>query len=125
MNTDKLLTLLDQHRDRQSTYRLLTARYRGAAKDVAKQQAELTVEAGDLAEIIVTKPASELVKVSPDEIADAGISEAQIKRLIAAKRLAERLQGECEVLAGDLKQSQALADRLVEYASQRGESVQL
>lgn len=125
MNTDKLLTLLDQHRDRQSTYRLLTARYRSAAKDVAKQQAELTVEAGDLAEIIVTKAAGELATISPDEIADAGISDAKIKHLIAAKRLAERLQGECEAQAGELKQSQALAERLVEYASQRGESVQL
>lgn len=125
MNTDKLLMLLDKHRDRQAAYRLLTARYRGAAKEVAKLEAGMTAEVEDLAENIVTMPTEALAMVTSEEIAAAGISDAQHKRLLAARRLAERLRLESEAQADELKQSQALTERLVEYASQRGEMVHL
>lgn len=125
MNTDKLLMLLDKHRDWQASYRLLTARYRGAAKEVAKLEAELTAEVEDLAESIVTMPTEALARVTPEEIDAAGISDIQRRRLLAARRLAERLRLEAETQAGELKQSQALTERLVEYASQRGELVHL
>ena len=49
MNTDKLVALLDRHGERSTAYRHLAARYRQAVKDVARQQAELTAEADDLA----------------------------------------------------------------------------
>lgn len=124
MNTDKLLMLLDQHQERQLAYRRLSARYRATVNDVAKQEAGLTTDVDDYAQRIVMKSADELARVSMDELTAAGITETQIRRLLAAKKLADRLLSECQVLAEDLKHSQALTDRLLEYANQRGESVQ-
>lgn len=124
MNTEKLLMLLDQHQERQLAYRRLSERYRAAVNDVAKQQAGLTTDVDDLAQSIVLKSADALAKVSPDELAAAGISETQIRRLLAAKRLADRLLAESQAMAEELKQSQALTDRLLDYARLRGESVE-
>ena len=123
MNVDKLITLVDQHAARQTNYRHLSARYRLAVNDEARQMAEMTAEADDLAEQIILLPLEKLVAVPPEEMEAAGVSLVQGRRLVAARRLVARLRSESEALAEELKQSQALTSRLVEFAAQRGELV--
>ena len=121
MNVDKLITLVDQHAARQTNYRHLSSRYRRAANDEARQMPEMTAEADDLAKQIILLPLEKLVAVPPEEMEAAGVSLVQGRRLVAARRLVARLRSESEVLAGELKQSQALSSRLAEFAAQRGE----
>ncbi len=121
MNVDKLITLVDQHAARQTNYRHLSSRYRQAVNDEARQMAEMTAEADDLAEQIILLPLEKLVAVPPEEMEAAGGSLVQGRRLVAARRLVARLRSESEALAEELKQSQALTSRLVEFAAQRGE----
>lgn len=123
MNADKLLALIDQHNGLKTAYRHLAQRYRTAVNDAARLSAEMTVEVDDLAEQIILKPIDELSAMSAEELEGAGLAPGQIRRLVAARRLAARLQAETEVQAEALKQSQTLVDRLVEYAHQRGELV--
>lgn len=129
MNTDKLLTLIDQHNGLKTAYRHLAQRYRTAVNDAAKLSAEMTVEVDDLAEQIILKPIDELAAMSAEELEAAGLAAGlaagQIRRLVAARRLAARLQAETEARAEELKQSQIVVDRLGEYARQRGEPVNL
>lgn len=125
MNTDKLLTLIDQHNGLKTAYRHLAQRYRTAVNDAAKLSAEMTVEVDDLAEQIILKPIDALAAMSAEELEAAGLAAGQIRRLVAARRLAARLQAETEARAEELKQSQIVIDRLGEYARQRGEPVNL
>jgi len=125
MNTDKLLTLIDLHNGLKTAYRHLAQRYRTAVNDAAKLSAEMTVEVDDLAEQIILKPIDELAAMAAEELEAAGLAAGQIRRLVAARRLAARLQSETEAQAEDLKQSQIVVDHLVEYARQRGEPVNL
>ena len=74
MNVDKLVTLVDQHAARQTNYRHLSSRYRQAVNDEARQMAEMTAEADDLAEQIVLLPLEKLVAVPPEEMEAAGVS---------------------------------------------------
>lgn len=123
MNVDKLIALVDQHAARQTNYRHLSSRYRQAVNDEARQMAEMSAEADDLAEHIILLPLEKLVAVPPEEMEAAGVSLAQGRRLVAARRLVARLRSESEALAEELKQSHALTSRLVEFAAQRGELV--
>lgn len=123
MNTDKLLRLAEQHEARQASYRALAARYRQALADVGRCTAGMVAEIEGPAAEIASMDIAGLSAVDLEAAALAGISESQIKRLIAAKKLAERLRSETEAAAVLLKQSQALHNRLTEYARQRGETV--
>lgn len=125
MNLDKLLALLDRHRERSTAYRHLADRYRQATKEVARLQAELAGVDSDTAEAFVMRSADALATATPDDLAAAGITEGPARRLASAKRLTERLCLEVAYVAETVKQSQALADNLIEYARQRGESVAL
>ena len=125
VNTDKLLFLLDRQRERRAGYGQLTARYRQALRDVGNLQAELTAEVDDLAAALVMLDTEALAGASAEELQAAGVSEGQRRRLVAARRLGERLCTEVATAADALKQSQALVDNLIEYARQRGESVAL
>lgn len=125
MNLDKLLALLDRHRERSTAYRHLADRYRQATKEVARLQAELAGVDSDTAEAFVLRSADTLATATPDALVAAGITEGQARRLASAKRLAERLRLEVAGAAETVKQSQALADNLIEHARQRGESVAL
>lgn len=125
MNTDKLLFLLDRQRERRAGYGQLTARYRQALRDVGNLQAELTADVDDLATALVLLDTEALAGASVEELQAAGVSEGQRRRLVAARRLAERLSAEVATAADVLKQSQTLVDNLIEYARQRGESVAL
>lgn len=125
VNTDKLLFLLDRQRERRAGYGQLTARYRQALRDVGNLQAELTADVDDLATALVLLDTEALAGASAEEMQAAGISDGQRRRLVAARRLAERLGAEVATAADTLKQSQTLVDNLIEYARQRGESVAL
>ena len=125
MNVDKLMMLVDQHSNRQTAYRHLSARYRQAVNDEARIMAEMTAETDDLAEQIMLLPLEKLVAVPAEEWDAAGVSGVQGRRLVAARRLVARLRSESAAMAEDLKQSQALTSRLVEFAGQRGELVSL
>ena len=125
VNTDKLLFMLDRQRERRAGYGQLTARYRQALRDVGNLQAELTAEVDDLAAALVMLDTEALAGASAEELQAAGVSEGQRRRLVAARRLGERLGVEVATAADALKQSQALVDNLIEYARQRGESVAL
>lgn len=125
MNTEKLLTLIDQHSTRHANYRFQTEQLRKTTREVAQFMAELAPEIDDVASDIVNRPLDALASVTPDELAAAGIATAKFTRFVASKRLADRLRSECEALAVDLKQSQALTERLVEYARLHGEVVHL
>ena len=78
-----------------------------------------------LAAALVMLDTEALAGASAEELQAAGISEGQRRRLVAARRLGERLGAEVAAAADALKQSQALVDNLIEYARQRGESVAL
>jgi hypothetical protein len=125
VNTDKLLFLLDRQRERRAGYGQLTARYRQALRDVGNLQAELTADVDDLATALVLLDTEALAGASVEELQAAGVSEGQRRRLVAARRLAERLSAEVATAVDVLKQSQTLVDNLIEYARQRGESVAL
>jgi AICAR transformylase/IMP cyclohydrolase PurH len=125
VNTDKLLFLLDRQRERRAGYGQLTARYRQALRDVGNLQAELTADVDDLAGALVLLDTDALAVAPAEDLQAAGIGEGQRRRLVAARRLAERLGAEAATTADALKQSQTLVDNLIEYARQRGESVAL
>jgi len=125
VNTDKLLFLLDRQRERRAGYGQLTARYRQALRDVGNLQAELTADVDDLAAALVLLDTEALAGASAEDLQAAGVSDGQRRRLVAARRLAERLGTEVATAADGLKQSQTLVDNLIEYARQRGESVAL
>jgi prophage DNA circulation protein len=125
VNTDKLLHLIDRHRERRAGYAQLSERHRQAVREVGNLQAELSADVDDLAAALVLLSTEELAAASAEALQAAGISDSQRRRLVAARRLAERLRGEAATAAEALKQSQALVDNLIEYARQRGESVAL
>ncbi len=87
-------------------------------------QAELGVDPSvDAALNILTMPAAELAKQPADVLERSGIKAHHVRRVVAAHTLADRMRRDAEELSRRVRVSQALVDRLNQYASKLPEAM--
>lgn len=124
LDTDKLLDLRARHSDLRDHYLTVVEKAREARRDAARMHAEIAVDPeDDDARDLLALPVAELANQPAGILEKAGIDIRLVRRVIAAHAQADRIRQSAEDLAKRVRASQALIDRLNQYAGKFPEAV--